>query len=184
VCRGPNISPGARQAIIAKREYGASIKELAAEFDWSESTIKYTICTYSPTTTQEKPRSGRPHILSLHQKKIIYRKARAAPKIEYSELAKVGTFVNADGTPLKPPSHSTLYQALKRHGLSNFRCKVRPKLSSVHAQSRGSSAKHIATSHGVARHSNFPMSTQVRKGLGIIKSGVSVFLLRNGRKRW
>jgi transposase len=90
VRRGPNISPGARQAIIAKRKYGASIKELAAEFGQSETAIKYTIRTYSPTTTQEKPRSGRPHILSLNQKKIIYRKARAAPKIEYSELAKVG----------------------------------------------------------------------------------------------
>jgi transposase len=136
VRRGPNISPGACQAIIAKREYGASIKELAAEFGQSESAIKYTIRTYSPTTTQGKPRSGCLHILSLHQKKIIYRKARAAPKIEYSELAKVGTFVNADGTPLKPPSHSTLYWALKRHGLSNFCCKVRLKLSSVHAQKR------------------------------------------------
>jgi transposase len=136
VRRGPGISPGTRQAIIAKREYGASIKELAAEFGRSESAIKYTIRTYSPTTTQGKPRSGRPHILSLHQKKIIYRKARAAPKIEYSELAKVGTFVNADCTPLKPPSHSTVYRALKRHGLSNFRCKVRTTLSSVHARKR------------------------------------------------
>jgi hypothetical protein len=131
VRRGPNVSPGACHAIIAKREYGASIKELASEFGQSESAIKYTIRTYSPTTTQEAPRSGRPHILSLDQKKIIYRKARAAPKIEYSELTS--TFVNADGTTLKPPSHSTLYWAPKRYGLSNFRCKVRPKLSSVHA---------------------------------------------------
>jgi hypothetical protein len=68
VRRGPNISPGACQAIIAKREYGASIKKLAAGFGWSESAIKYTIRTYSLTTTQKKPRSGRPHILSLHQK--------------------------------------------------------------------------------------------------------------------
>jgi hypothetical protein len=133
---GPDISPGACEAILAKRENGASIKELAAEFGQSESPIKYTICTYSPTTTQEKPHCGCLHILELHQKKIIYCKARAASKIEYSELAKVGTFVNADGTPLKPPSHSTLYWALKRHGLSNFRCKVRSKLSSVHARKR------------------------------------------------
>jgi transposase len=136
VHRDSNISPGTFQAIIAKREYGASIKKLAAEFGQSESAIKYTIRTYSPTTTKEKPCSGCPHILSLHQKKIKYRKASAAPKIEYSELAKVGTFVNADGTPLKPPSHSTLYQALKRHGLSNFRCKLRPKLSFVHVRKR------------------------------------------------
>jgi hypothetical protein len=100
VGRGPNISRGACQAIITKREYGASIKELAAEFGQSESAIRYTICTYSPTTTQEKPCSGHLHILSLHQKKILYRKGRAAPKVEYSELTKVGTFVNADGISL------------------------------------------------------------------------------------
>jgi hypothetical protein len=100
VGRGPNISRGACQAIITKREYGASIKELAAEFGQSKSAIRYTICTYSPTTTHEKPCSGHLHIPSLHQKKIIYHKGRAAPKIEYSELTKVGIFVNADGIPL------------------------------------------------------------------------------------
>jgi hypothetical protein len=50
-------------------------------------------------------------------------------------------------------------------------------------ESGGSSAKHIATSHGVAVYSNSPMSAQFRKDLGIIKSGISVFLGRNGRKR-
>lgn len=39
-------------------------------------------------TTADKPRSGRPPILSLHQKHIIYRKAVAQPKIEYKELAQ------------------------------------------------------------------------------------------------
>jgi hypothetical protein len=50
-------------------------------------------------------------------------------------------------------------------------------------KSGGNSAKRIATSHGVAVHSDFPMSAQFRKNLGIIKSGVSVFLGKNGRKR-
>jgi hypothetical protein len=50
-------------------------------------------------------------------------------------------------------------------------------------KSRGSSAKHIATSHGVTVHSNFPMSTQFRKDLGIVKSGVFVFLEESERER-
>jgi transposase len=71
--RRPNISPAERQRIIAKREYRVTVRELAAEFKRSESAIKYTIRTYAKTgTTQEQPRSGRPPILSLHQKKIIY----------------------------------------------------------------------------------------------------------------
>jgi transposase len=166
VSRGPNISPAAHQAIIAKREYGASIKELAAEFGWSESTIKYTIRTYSLTTTQGKPRIGCLHILSLHQKKIIYCKARAVPKIEYSELAKVGTFVNADGTSLKPPSHSTLYQALKRHGLSNFCCKVRPRLSSVHARKQREFCKTYRNFPWSCRTLKFSNECSVQKGSG------------------
>jgi transposase len=135
--RGPNISPLQRSIIIAKRGVGASIKELAAEFGRSESAIKYTLRTYAnTTTTKEKPRSGRPLILSLHQKKIIYRKVRATPKIEYLELAEVAIFVNAKGTPLKPPSCSTLYWYIKRQGLTNFPCKKRPKLNCGHALKR------------------------------------------------
>jgi transposase len=89
--RGPNISPTERQRIIAKRQCGETVRELAAEFRRSESAIKYIIRTYTKTgTTQEQPRSGRPPVLSLHQKKIIYRKERAAPKIKYSELSKLG----------------------------------------------------------------------------------------------
>jgi hypothetical protein len=89
------------------RECGMTVQELAAEFERSEGAIKYTIQTYAKTgTTQERPRSGRPPILSLHQKKIIYRKACAAPKIEYSELAIVGVFVRPDGTTSKPPSYA------------------------------------------------------------------------------
>jgi transposase len=122
--RGPNISPAERTRIMAKRQLGVAIKELAAEFGRSESAIKYTIRTYSKlTTTRDKPRSGRPPILSPRQTKLVYRKARAAPKIQYSELVKDIAFVNADGTTSKPPSRSTLHRVLKRRGLTNNRCK-------------------------------------------------------------
>jgi transposase len=65
VRRGPNISPADCQRIIAKREEGVPVRELAAEFGRSESAIKYTIRTYTKIpTTEERPRSGRPYILS------------------------------------------------------------------------------------------------------------------------
>jgi transposase len=135
--RGPHISPTDRDRIVAKRECGVTVQELAAEFGRSESAIKYTIRTYTRTgTTQEQPRSGRPPMLSLHQKKVIYRKACAAPKIEYSELAKHGVFVKPDGTTLKPPSRTTLYRILKGRGLTNYPCKKRPKLNRRHAAKR------------------------------------------------
>ena len=59
--RGPNISSTDRQRIIAKRDAGITVRELAAEFGRSESAIKCTIRTYSTlNTTLEQPRTGRP----------------------------------------------------------------------------------------------------------------------------
>jgi hypothetical protein len=135
--RGPNISPAQRLQIIAKRECGATLDELVAEFGRSKSAIRYTLRTYTNTTNPvDKPRSGRPPVLSRHQKRMLYRKVRAAPKIEYSELAKVVQVMNADGTLSKPPSRDTLYRELKRQCLTNLRVKKRPKLTRGHALAR------------------------------------------------
>ena len=71
-------------------------------------------------TTKDNPRSDRPPLLSLHQKKIVYRKARAQPKIGYKVLSEVGVLVNSDGTYSKPPSHSTLYRYLKNRVSPNL----------------------------------------------------------------
>jgi transposase len=135
--RGPNLTPPQRLAIIAKAAAGATVRELVEEFGKSPNCIRTTIrLSKTRDTTQEAPRSGRPSILSRHQKKVIYRKARAAPKVEYSQLAEVGVFANADGTFTKPPSRSTLYRVLKGQGLTNFPCRKRPKLTRGHALRR------------------------------------------------
>jgi hypothetical protein len=87
----PHSTPSQRTVIIAKHEAGAELAELASEFGRSKYTIHDTIKRFSPyQTTSDLPRSGRPPRLSSRTKKIIYREARAAPKIEYSELAKRG----------------------------------------------------------------------------------------------
>jgi transposase len=135
--RGPNISPAQRLQIITKRECGATLNELVAEFGRSMSAIRYTLRTYANTTNPiDKPRSGRPPVLSRHQKKILYRAVRATPKIEYSELVKAVQLMNPDGTLSKPPSHDTLYRELKRQCLTNLRAKKRPKLTRGHALAR------------------------------------------------
>ncbi|KAH7349233.1 hypothetical protein BKA66DRAFT_382149, partial [Pyrenochaeta sp. MPI-SDFR-AT-0127] len=122
--RGPNLTPLQRQAIISKAEAGVSVAELVAEFKRSLNCIHTTIrLAKTRTTRDEAPRSRRPPVLSHHQKRIIYRTARAQPKIEYSELAQASVVVNQDGTSSKPVSRSTLYQTLKRQGLTNYRCK-------------------------------------------------------------
>jgi transposase len=99
----PHLTPSERTRIIAKHEAGALLAELAFEFERSKSTIHDTIKRYLlHQTMSDLPCSGRPPRLSSRTKKIIYRKARAAPKIEYSELAKEGVVVNADGVTKQP----------------------------------------------------------------------------------
>lgn len=126
----PNLTPNERLQIIAKSSAGATLTELADEFNRTPTTIRRLLkLSTTRTTTTEAPRSGRPPILSRRQKQVVFRKARAAaPKIEYAELSKVAQVVGPDGTTSKPPSKSTLYRALKKQRLTDSRCKVRFEL--------------------------------------------------------
>jgi transposase-like protein len=165
--RGPNLSPQERLRIIAKAEGGVSVAELVDEFQRSPNCIRTTIrLAKNRTTTLEAPRSGRPPILLLHPKNIIYRKARAAPKIKYLELAQVGVFVNAEGTPSKPPSRSTLYRYLKGQGLTNFHCKKRPKLNRGHVAKRLHFCRQYRNFEWGRRTLKFSDECSVQKGSG------------------
>ena len=135
--RGPNISATQRDQIIGMLDGCVSVKEMAHAYGRSDRCIRKIRQKYRQTgTTQDKPRSGRPPVLSPAQKKIIYRKVRAAPKIEYSELAQEVIFVNYKGTPLKLPSRSTIYQELRRHSLTNHKAKKHLKFNRGHAALR------------------------------------------------
>jgi hypothetical protein len=126
-----------RDCIFGMIISGCSITEAAEAYGRPVRTIRHFYKKYLQTgTTQDRPPSGRPPVLSVNQKKIIYWKAHAAPKIEYSKLIEEGVFVNTDDTSSKPPSKSTLYCALKRHGPTNYQSKVCPKLNRRHALKR------------------------------------------------
>jgi transposase len=143
------------------------VRELADEFERGVQTIRDTIKRWNlHQTTSDLPRSGRKPMLSLHQKKLIYRKARAQPKIEYENLVEVGTFVNADGTLSKAPSRSTLYRCLKERGLTNYRCKKRPKLNQGHALKRLQFCKQYRTFQWSRRTLKFSDECSVQKGAG------------------
>ncbi|KAI1508843.1 Membrane-bound metallopeptidase [Pyrenophora tritici-repentis] len=135
--RGPNMSNETRNYILGMLDGGCTVKEAAATCGRSESAIRRLRQKFNTTgTTHDKPRSGRPHVLSKHTKKLLYRAARKNPKLEYKDLAEVATIVGADGTTSTTPSKSTLYRTLKRTGLGHFRCKKRPKLNRIRARAR------------------------------------------------
>jgi transposase len=167
VRRQRNISPGLRGRVIGMLQAGATVKEAAASIGRSERAVRDIRTKYYQTgSVTDKPRSGRPPVLSKQQKKIIYRKARATPKIEYSELIKEGVFVNPDGPYSKLPSRSTLYRELKRHGLTNHKAKKRPKFNCGHAALRLKFAREYRNFRWGCHTLKFSDECSVEKGSG------------------
>ena len=151
----PNLTPTQRIQIISKGQAGCSTAELAAEFGCSARTVRRTL-QEAPTHHNglEKPRSGRPSILSEHEERRIYWAVRAAPKIEYKELLEVTTIHYSDGTTSKQPSRSTLYRMLKRRGLTNYKANKRPMLTRARALGRLRFCRE---------YRNFPWSRRILK---------------------
>jgi transposase len=165
VRRRRNISPATRDRCIGMLQGGMTVQEVATAIQRSERAIRDLRLKYRQTgSVQDKPRSGRLPVLSKQQKKIIYRKVRAAPKIKYSQLAKEAIFVNAGGTPSKPPSRSTLYRALKRRGLTNYKARKRPKFTRAHALLRLKFAHKYRHFAWVRRMLKFSDKCSVQKG--------------------
>jgi transposase len=167
VRRRPNMTVYERDKAIGMLRGGCTVSEVTTHFQRGDQTIRDLKRKYnSTTTTQDKPRSGRPPMLSLHQKKIIYRKIRGKPKTTYKELAEVGTRVNVDGTFEKTPSRSTLYRYLKRRGITKYRCKKRPKLNRGHALKRLQFCKEYRNFQWSRRTLKFSDECSVEKGSG------------------
>lgn len=163
----PNLTPHERSLIINLHGAGVSIKELTEQFRRDERTIRRTLknSTTRPNT-QELPRSGRPPILSRHQIRILYRKVRKYPKIQYKSLQEAVVVVG-EGTPNKPtPSKSTIYRAIIRMGLGHHRCKKRPKLTQIIARKRLNFSREWRNFLWSRRTVKFSDECSVQKGLG------------------
>ncbi|OCK73154.1 hypothetical protein K432DRAFT_313566, partial [Lepidopterella palustris CBS 459.81] len=126
-------SPLARAAIVSKTEAGYPARKLADEYGVTRQCINATLRRWKKhKTTTSLPRSGRLPILSRRQKRLLYQAARQNPKIEYQKLwEKAGLLEHPH-----PPSRSTMYRSLKKDGLTNHRCKKRPKMNAGHAKHR------------------------------------------------
>lgn len=179
--RRPNLTVQQRNQIIGMLHGGATVAQVADTFGRSERGIRDIRQRYQQTgKTTDQPRSGRPPILSHYQKKIIYRKARAEPKITYKELAKVAVVVNPDGTSSKPPSYPTLRRYLKRQGLTKSPCKKRPKLNRSHALRRLKFCREYSQFPWHRRTLRFSDECSFQKGSGQNQEWV----FRNSQEKW
>ncbi|EUC47997.1 hypothetical protein COCMIDRAFT_3128 [Bipolaris oryzae ATCC 44560] len=120
-----NMTVEERDIAIAMLREGRSNAEVAAHFNRDPATIRKLRKKYSSTnSTKDKPRSGRPKLLSRQQEKLLYRAARrSGPKVTHKELTEAATVVQSDGTALKLPSKNTLYRALRSRNLVPSRSK-------------------------------------------------------------
>ncbi|KAL6150012.1 hypothetical protein ACJQWK_02609 [Exserohilum turcicum] len=149
--RRPHMTIEDRGVAIGMLRGGATYKEVAEQLGRDPSTIRALHQKFNQTGTMDtRPRSGRPPILSDHQKKIVYWAACAMPKSLYEDLVKVASFVKEDGTISKPPSLRTLSRVLRSRGLVNYRCKLRPNSTATHAQNSSPSPANTVTSLGSA----------------------------------
>ena len=76
-----------RDCAIGMLQAGATTTEVANAFGRTDRCIRKLYAKFNTThTTVDRPRSGRPPILSRHARKLLYRAARKSPKITYTGL--------------------------------------------------------------------------------------------------
>jgi transposase len=97
--RPRNMTLAERDIAIGMLMGGCTILEVAQHFGRANSTIRRLHLKHHHTgTIVDKPRSGRPHILLKHTKKLLFRAVRKTPKIEYKHLSKVAQIALPNST--------------------------------------------------------------------------------------
>jgi transposase len=160
---GDKLSSATRSSIISKHEAGVTNKDLAAEYGVHRNTISSTIKRWTDHHTLESlPRSGRPEITTRREKRMLVRMARRYPKIKYIMLMEEAGLLRGHYTP----SRRTITRLLKRAGLTNHRCAMRPKFNARVAALRlrfGREHRHFNWRRRVVK---FTDECSVQRGLG------------------
>jgi transposase len=127
--RNNELTEAQRSMVLADVERGMAKSDIARKHRISRSTVYNTIRRWlSNATTASLQRSGRPEILTGEQQRRVLRVARRHPRIEYAKLVSLALGIQV--------SHDTIYRILKRHNITKWRAKKRPKLAVEHARKR------------------------------------------------
>ena len=126
--RFKDLTPYQRGLIIGKFECGLTPTEVAADLDIPVSTIRDTIKFHPERTDgQSKARFGRPRISTQVDVRNVLRLVRRLPKITYDGIRRELQLTF---------SNDTLKRILQRNGITNWRAKRRPALTSEVVQKR------------------------------------------------
>jgi transposase len=118
------LTAAERELVIGKLEAGSKAQEVADELGVSDRSIRNLYKKYRTTgSTQDRPRSGRPGVLSVSQKRLLHREYQKDPNTTYPELqAMVCEPDDADtDAHAQLPSKATVYRALKEAGADTSR---------------------------------------------------------------
>jgi hypothetical protein len=122
------ISPYMRGKVMGCVLKGATPAEIAMGLNLERGTVRYTIAM-DPLRHEghSLPKDPRRKSYSLTDERYILRYVRLHPKDTYDSV------ITACGLSC---SKSTLKKILKRHGITNWRCKKRPELTEAHVAKR------------------------------------------------
>jgi transposase len=114
------LTASERELAISKLQAGSRAREVADELGVSDRSIRNLYKKFLTTgTTQDRPRSGRPGVLSVYQKQMLHREYQKDPKTTYPELQAM--VHEPDDTAAQLPSRATVYRALKETGADTSR---------------------------------------------------------------
>lgn len=126
--RGKEMTVSERAVLVSRRESGATIPQLMAEFHCSRNAVRNTLTRWKQHHTLESlPRSGRPKILTDYEERKLHRASRKHPNLKYEDLVVEATLDTPTPQRPAPPSRSTMYRSLKGKDLTKSRCKKKPK---------------------------------------------------------
>ena len=119
--RKSELTPYERGMIVGAQALGHTPTEIRKALNFTKSTVQTTIQKQSERNNGvSKSQSGRPGVLSDHNRRYIIRHARANPRLTYTQLQ-----LEAGVTCSK----ATIYRTLRLYGLTNWLTKKRPLLT-------------------------------------------------------
>lgn len=129
---GKEIDLGTRKIIIKLYCEGKSMSEVGKTVGKSKSSVQYVINHYGETgTIKNKPRSGRPKLLSDNTKRYIVRKIKANPKLSAPKIVdelSLNLSVNV--------SNSTVRNVLRENNYHGRTARRKPLISEINRKKR------------------------------------------------
>jgi hypothetical protein len=123
-----HLTPYMRGKIIGCSLFGSSPTEVAVGLNLERSTVRYTLIQdVLRHEGSSLPKDPRRKSYSIAEERKLLRHVRLHPKDTYKQVKTACALIC---------SISTIKTILKRHGITNWRCKRRPELTEAHAAKR------------------------------------------------